>query len=203
MKNEIIKIAKQNSLIPHEKLGFLWDAVQNSSIGDIVEIGCYRGGSSLVLAYSADIYRSESKVFICDTFKGIALAGENDNYHKNGDFSDTSKKFVDNLLQTHGLINYKLIEGIFPDESKLLVTTNTISVLHIDVDVYEGYKKILEWAKDKLVTGAIIIFDDYGTNTCLGATKAVTEYFENRNDFDLHLIKDNSYKSSYVVYKGN
>ena len=203
-KTDVIHKATAYSVVHKQKLTFLWEAVEKAPIGDIVEIGCYKGGSSLVLSYSANTHSPSSNVFICDTFKGIALAGANDNHHKDGDFSDTSKQRVGDLLSSNGLSNFVLIEGIFPDDSSHLVDTNTISVLHIDVDVYEGYKRILHWAQERLVPGAIVIFDDYSSKTCEGAKQAVLEYFKDRTDFELHLFdgEDSIPEPSWAVFKG-
>ena len=50
-----------------------------------------------------------------------------------------------------------------------------IALLHIDVDVYEPSKIILELLWDKVVPGGILVLDDYGTVE--GETKAVDEFF--------------------------
>lgn len=187
-KNHAINVASSgNTAIPPWKLDFLWEAVSACPAGDIVEIGCWRGGSSLVITGSASVHKPDANIYICDTFKGIALAGPNDNYHKDGDFSNTSKEHVHGLLSMNGLSKFKLVEGIFPIETADQVPTRSIALLHIDVDVYEGYRLILNWAQDKLVPGAIVIFDDYSGAGCLGARQAVDEYFAGRTDFEMYL----------------
>ena len=193
-------IAKSNSVVPEHKLKFLWDSVCECPPGDIVEVGCWRGGTSLILSASAREFKPESRVYLCDTFKGIVLAGPNDNTHKDGNFSNTSKQHVQDLLTKQGLTNFTLLEGTFPHDTGHLVETKTISLLHIDVDVYEGYLAILRWAQPYLVDGAIIVFDDYSAPTCLGATKAVDEYFADRADFEMHLWPDET-RSSWTKYR--
>lgn len=54
-----------------------------------------------------------------------------------------------------------------------------ISLLHIDVDVYEPTKIALEYLYDRVVPGGLIVFDDYGT--VAGETKAVDEFFQDKN----------------------
>jgi O-methyltransferase len=187
-KQHFINIAGSgNTAIPPWKLDFLWEAVVSCPVGDIVEIGCWRGGSSLVISASAVDHKPDANIYICDTFKGIALAGPNDNHHKDGDFSNTSKEHVNNLLTSNNISRFNLVEGIFPIETADQVNTKTIALLHIDVDVYEGYKLILNWAQDKLVLNAIVIFDDYSSAGCLGARQAVDEYLAGRSDFEMHL----------------
>ncbi|NBP00443.1 MAG: hypothetical protein EBU90_10030 [Proteobacteria bacterium] len=207
-KNLAIQIASNgNTVIPPWKLDFLWNAVESCPKGDIIEIGCWRGGSSLVIAGASKIYKPESNVYLCDTFKGIVLAGPNDNHHKDGDFSNTSKEHVYNLLVSNQITKFNLIEGIFPLETSEQVSTSMISLVHIDVDVYESYKLILNWVQDKLVPGAILIFDDYSGAGCLGARKAVDEFFKDRTDYETFLRKsdlvdpEDGKFSSYAVYK--
>lgn len=51
-------------------------------------------------------------------------------------------------------------------------------MLHIDVDLYEPTKIILEKLYDKVTIGGIIIFDDYGAFA--GTNKAVDDFFDNK-----------------------
>ena len=53
-------------------------------------------------------------------------------------------------------------------------------MLHIDVDLYEPTKIILEKLYDKVTTGGIIIFDDYGAFA--GTNKAVDDFFDNKSE---------------------
>jgi len=54
--------------------------------------------------------------------------------------------------------------------------SGNISLLHIDVDVNEPTKLILETFWDRVVPGGILMLDDYGIVE--GETKAVDEFFE-------------------------
>lgn len=194
---ELIRLVDgKNSCVPPWKLMNLWDTIKICPDGDILEIGAWRGGTSLMMAASASVHKPSSKVFICDTFEGIVLAGPEDNFHKDGDFGDTtSKEVVEELLSNQGLSNFKVIKGIFPADTGNQVDSQNIAFVHVDVDVYAGHMEIFKWLEGKLTNGAIIIFDDYGSPTCLGATKAVHEYFDNREDFKLHIAKDTSLHS--------
>ena len=54
-----------------------------------------------------------------------------------------------------------------------------IALLHIDVDVYEPAKVILETFWDRVVSGGIIMLDDYAYE--YGETLAVDEFFKEKN----------------------
>jgi hypothetical protein len=51
-----------------------------------------------------------------------------------------------------------------------------IALLHIDVDVYDPTRVILEQCWDRIVSGGIIVLDDYAT--VAGETKAVDEFLK-------------------------
>ena len=48
--------------------------------------------------------------------------------------------------------------------------------MHIDVDVFEVTKEILELLFDRVEKGGVVVLDDY--NSVSGATKAINEFFE-------------------------
>ena len=88
---------------------------------------------------------------------------------------------INELLDQQGLNkNVDIIKG------DILVTLDDyleknphlkISLLHIDVDLYEPSKHILEKLFDRVTIGGIIIFDDYGAFA--GTNKAVDDFFQN------------------------
>lgn len=79
-------------------------------------------------------------------------------------------------------MNYELIKGDISNTIHSFLANNPalkISLLHIDVDVFEPTKLILENLWDKMVVGGILMLDDYGTVE--GETRAVDEFFDNKN----------------------
>lgn len=93
-----------------------------------------------------------------------------------------NKKKLKYYLDKKGFINYELIEG------DILVTlpefikhneTKRFSLIHVDVDVYEPTKIILEYLWNKLVKNGILLLDNYGT--VYGETKAVEDFFKDKN----------------------
>ncbi len=77
---------------------------------------------------------------------------------------------------------------------KSLILNDPVAFAHIDCDWYESVKVCLERIEPKLVSGGILIIDDYYTWS--GCSKAVDSYFHNRSDgFNfvkksrLHIIK--------------
>jgi O-methyltransferase len=134
--------------------------------GVYVEVGVWRGGTGAVLASAAP----GKKVYLADTFRGVVKAGKNDPRYRGGEHADTSRLVVESLMQDLSLNNTEVIEGVFPEDTLHLVPKN-ISLLHIDVDVYESCVDIVRECKQFMCRGGAIVFDDYGFFGCEGVTK--------------------------------
>ncbi len=157
--------------------------------GEIVECGVFKGTSLIRLATFRELFNKKRKKIIgFDTFGKFPSA----------DFSrDTKlrKKFVQQsgnqsisvsqlekiLKQKKISKNIELVKGdITKTVPKFLerYPKLEISLLNLDVDLYEPSKIILEYFYPKLTKGGIIILDDYGVFP--GETKAVNEFFKNK-----------------------
>jgi len=138
--------------------------------GDVVEVGVYRGGSALRLSSIL----TEDKIYLFDTFEGLPDTNEFDNFHKKGDFNDTSYEGVVQLFADNK--NVFVYKGIFPQENSEVLVDKKFKLVHLDVDTYTSYKECLAFFHDKIVSGGIMVFDDYNARTCLGSKKAIDEY---------------------------
>jgi len=140
--------------------------------GSVIEVGVWRGGTGLILAKASS---EDTMVYLCDTFEGVVKATDKDNVYKGGEHGDTSQKIVENLFSKHGQKNYKILNGVFPDETAESVKDLSFKMCHIDVDVYQSAKEIFDWVWPKMKQGGIIIFDDFGFAACEGITQLVNE----------------------------
>lgn len=174
---EIFKIIKEYTLVDKYKCYGLWQLVKESSKleGALIEIGVWRGGSGCLIAKQAELMGIKDTVYLCDTFSGVVKAGSNDSTYKGGEHADTSEKIVEGVVKKLNLQNVKVLSGIFPDETGDGVSESKFRFCHIDVDVYQSAKDILEWIWSKMVIGGVIVFDDYASNACEGITKLVNE----------------------------
>jgi O-methyltransferase len=181
--SSIYTTVQNNTMVDIYRSYELWELIKESAKldGAILEVGVWRGGSGALMAKQAELTGIESTVYLCDTFKGIVKANENDPIHRDGKFANTSKETVEDLIDTLQLKNTKILSGIFPEETEKFVEDNKFRFCHIDVDVYQSAKDIVEWIWPKLVVGGILVFDDYGFVACLGVTKFVNEE-KDKND---------------------
>ncbi len=79
------------------------------------------------------------------------------------------------LISTLNLTGVRVLKGVFPEETGGVLADSLFRLCHIDVDVYQSAKDILEWIWPRMIPGASIVFDDYGFRGCEGITSLVNE----------------------------
>ena len=155
--------------------------------GDIVECGVFKGASlSRLIKFRALFENPLSKKIIAfDTFSRFPEAGYEPDRAKReafvrevGDRSIGRGELAE-LLEALSLNqNVELIEGDILETVPEYCEQNPelrISLLHIDVDLYEPTAKCLELLYPRVTRGGIVILDDYGAFP--GANKAIDEFF--------------------------
>lgn len=158
--------------------------------GDVLEFGVYKGTSIVRLLTFRNLLESEfsRKIFGFDVYgkfpNQLELETDKEFVSKfeNAGGYGISKDELELHLINKGFSNFELIKGDIFETIPEFIANNPslkISLLHIDVDVYEPTKIILESFWNKIVRGGILMLDDYGTVD--GETKAVDEFFENKN----------------------
>lgn len=150
----------------------LWSLAKQSLklAGSIIEVGVWRGGTGCLIAKAAE----GIPVYLCDTFSGVVNVGEMDTRYKGGEHNDTSVEIVKKLAESMNLPSVQVCQGIFPTDTAHLVG-DTFRFVHLDLDVYESTRQSLDFLWPRLVTGGIVVFDDYGTHGCEGVTRLVNE----------------------------
>jgi O-methyltransferase len=166
------------TMIDWYRLYELWQLVEQTAHleGSLMEIGVWRGGSGALIAKQAERSGINDPVYLCDTFQGVVKASERDRIYKGGEHADTSIQKVHTILGRLQLKNVKILTGIFPDDTEHLIPANErFRFCHVDVDVYDGAKDIVDWMWDRLVVGGMMVYDDYGFMICDGVTRFVNE----------------------------
>jgi hypothetical protein len=174
--------------------------------GDILEFGVYKGTSIVRLLSFRNLLENEfsRKIIGFDIFGKFPdnLQIDSDkNFVKQFETAGgygISKEELQMHLNNKGFRNFELIKGDITKMLPAYITANPsckISLLHIDVDVYEPTKIILEMLWNKIVNGGILMLDDYGTIE--GETRAVDEFFKEKN-IQINKPKFN-YIPSYIV----
>lgn len=146
--------------------------------GDLLEVGVWRGGTGCLLARA--VQNGTRSVFLADTFSGVVKATDRDALYKGGEHSDTSLELVQQLITSCDLTRVETLAGVFPDQTGQRIEHRTFALCHVDVDVYESAKGVVEWALSRMPVGGIIVFDDYGFRSTSGVTRLVNEEYAMR-----------------------
>ncbi|MGL5312908.1 MAG: TylF/MycF/NovP-related O-methyltransferase [Peptostreptococcaceae bacterium] len=157
--------------------------------GEILEFGVYKGTSIIRFATYRELLENtySRKIIGFDVFGEFPRTdnSEDDKFIQSFEAqggNGIQKEELEKFLIYKKLNNIELIKGnIFETLEEFLSTNNQlkISLLHLDLDVYKPTKYVLEKLYDRVVTGGIIMFDDYGT--VKGATDAIDEFFKDKN----------------------
>ncbi|MCY7309439.1 MAG: TylF/MycF family methyltransferase [Chitinophagaceae bacterium] len=190
---EINKKVKDFTLVPVERRYSLYQTVnyiiKNNLEGDLVECGVWKGGSSMLMAYTLlEAGISNRKIYLYDTFEGMTKPGEMDGQEEKdqwdrGKVTDTLNNMcyspieevkanmnktgypVENIVLVKGKVE-ETVPGTIPSK---------ISLLRLDTDWYESTKHELIHLYPLLEKHGVLIVDDYGA--WQGARKATDEYF--------------------------
>jgi O-methyltransferase len=185
---ELYQRVAGHTLVDSYRCYELWQLVAESaktSRGELIEIGVWRGGTGALIAKKCQLVGIEDMVYLCDTFKGVVKAGPMDPHYVGGEHANAARGDVLRLLSSLKLDFVSILEGIFPDDSLHLLEHHEFRFCHIDVDVYQSAKDIIDWIWPRLVNGGIVVYDDYGFPGCVGITRFVNE---ERNKRDRRVI---------------
>jgi len=168
-----------NTLVDIYRCYELWDIAEAihklDNTACFIEIGIWKGGTAAIVGRKLALLNSTVDFYLADTFTGVAKATDKDGSYFGGEHSDTSEEIVAVLLKDN-YTHYKILKGIFPEETAHVISsTQKFGYCHIDVDVYQSAKDIVDWIWEKMIVGGIIVFDDYGFKTCSGITTYVNE----------------------------
>ncbi len=200
------KVAGHTMTSP-ERIYSLMEAVKyierNKIEGDIVECGVWRGGSMMAVAETLKACNNSSRtLYLYDTFEGMPPPTEHDTTYsgekagkllekdsdkeKNLVWAYSSMETVREGMQSTGYPENKIkyVKGKVEDTIRGDHLPSKIALLRLDTDWYESTYHEMIHLFPLLVTGGILILDDYGH--WQGARKAVDEYFE-KNPFRIFL----------------
>jgi O-methyltransferase len=152
-------------------------------VGDFLELGVFKGFS----AYTMLVYGgNHRRYFGFDTFAGLSSPKPDiDGTHwKKGDLSFSEKEAISKLRPFGDRVT--LIEGEIPAVFQIEpMQGQKFALVHVDLDLYEPTKAALEFGWHRLSYGGSLVCDDYGFETCPGATRAVEEFLFGCDNFDL------------------
>ncbi|MFN9631628.1 MAG: TylF/MycF/NovP-related O-methyltransferase [Cyanobacteriota bacterium] len=158
--------------------------------GAFVECGVWRGGSSMAAALTLLQEKDRSRnLYLFDTFTGMTEPTDRDVSidgalakdqfpHNQENWCAADLNDVKHNMLTTGYPEHLIDFIVGPVEQTITASSppSKIALLRLDTDWYESTHHELIHLFPRLVTGGVLIIDDYGH--WQGARKAVDEYFE-------------------------
>jgi hypothetical protein len=147
--------------------------------GDTAECGVYKGCSSFAILKSNSGSTISRQHHIFDSFEGLSEPSNKDSeYWTSGDLSVGEGVVKQNLSEFSQISLYKgWIPSRFNEVSNL-----KFSFVHVDVDLYQPTFDSIAFFYDRLSDGGIFLCDDYGFDTCFGATAAIDEFLSSKSE---------------------
>jgi hypothetical protein len=172
--------------------------------GDFVEIGCFMGSSTCVMANYIEQNKIDKKFFVYDYFDGFTFEEAKNsldsswmNTHKT-DGRDKVEERVKSRLKEK-IDNFHVFQRNIIDDDALK-EVEKISFANIDVDLYEAVYAALIHVHKKLCVNGIIVVEDAGhTPWLLGAKIALEEFVDLVGKDTYHLIQMES--GQYILIK--
>lgn len=143
--------------------------------GDIFEAGVASGGSARLLLDWHLRHQIRRSMWLLDTFEGYQkIDPRKDGAHVRIDqCRGSSKEQVQRLLDNPA-VPVNLVQGLIP-ATLAQVKADKLAFAHIDVNLYEPTLAATQFCLQRLVPGAIMLFDDYCWPATYGARKAIDE----------------------------
>jgi O-methyltransferase len=139
-----------------------WAAERALSLpGDFVECGVNKGGLARMILEYVDFDGSGKSFFLFDTFKGMPKSHLADG-ERTGDHFNYYTECLDEVKRTFSPFrSINIVPGIVP-ESLTGQTIEQIAFLSLDMNCVMPEIAAAEHFWPKLVSGAVIVLDDYG-----------------------------------------
>jgi len=158
--------------------------------GDVVECGVGYAKSLTTLVFGVAVLRLDRTVYGFDSFMGFPKASIHDlgprvpGVGVPTGWTNTSVKVIqmifrtdesreDSLLREHH-VKVELVSGFFSDTLAARLPEK-IAFLHVDCDLYESTRMVLEECLPRMSPGGLVVFDECRERNWPGATIAIDE----------------------------
>ncbi len=165
--------------------------------GDIAEFGCYSGTTSLFIRRLLDTWEEPREFHVYDSFSGLPPKSIEDASVAGSDFKAGELKVSKrDLIKNFKKANLKLPiihKGWFSELKEKDVPTK-IAFAFLDGDFYDSIIDSLTIVWPRLNAKGKIIIDDFGKSNLPGVSRAVGDFFKNKevnlkHEQDLAIIK--------------
>jgi O-methyltransferase len=155
--------------------------------GDFVECGVNKGGLSRTVIEYINLNTLDKKFYLLDTYEGLSEKYISDEEKKNGITPGGYEECYNLVKKTFSEFdNVLIIKGTVPD-TLTQVTSEKVCYLSIDMNCLEPEIEAAEFFWDKLVSGAVMLLDDYGWAEHILQKRAFDEFAKRKDVMILSL----------------
>ena len=131
--------------------------------GDFVECGVNTGAYSRAVIKYIEFQKTGKTFFLLDTYEGLVpeQISEKEKEAGVGAYLKAYKNVYEQVVQTFAPFNVKIIKGAVP-QTLTECSAEQVCYLSIDMNVAEPEIAAANYFWEKVVSGGVIILDDYG-----------------------------------------
>lgn len=182
----LMKISLENRSITYKiqqiiLVQLLLESTKNS-VGKVIEVGTYKGGTAVLFRRVLDQFSRAGDVIVFDTFTGHPHVDKGVDLHLKSQFAQKNMAATLDYLDSN---NVKYIIGDVIETFNFHKYAGEISFLHLDVDLYQVTRLFLSNLSKIIKEGGICVIDDFGKPSCPGIERAFTEV---KADLDKNFI---------------
>jgi O-methyltransferase len=202
----------------------LQEVLNNNIEGDVVELGCHNGGTSIWIQTLLQLNNSNKKFHVYDSWEGIPDKHEKDytinykdsicpqfvgdklrsvsemiNINNNVWIKGTTKTQKENFINSFTVLNVQLpiVHSGFFNEINDSEYPDKISFAYFDGDFYSSIIDSFNKVYHKMVPGGIIVIDDCGDYTLIGVKNACMDFLKDKPE-KLHLDAYPNIKGEWI-----
>lgn len=152
-----------------------WAALKGRDLeGDFVECGVYRGAMSRMIVHYIDFQElTRKRFYLLDTFSGIpieSLSAEELSSRRPATYEESYER----VTQTFSAYpNVTIVRGMIP-HTLAEVKSDKVAYLSLDMNAAAPEIAAAEYFWPKMVSGAVIVLDDYGGQATMSSDASST-----------------------------
>lgn len=189
--NEYYSLAHPYTLVSPDRCYILLSLASQAANfpGAWIECGFYKGGTAVILTKLMRDCGCSSHLYLFDTFQGMPETDQSLDIHRKGDFIDTDLESVKKRIQSVSEENSNRVlfyPGFIPDTFAGCEIEH-IAFAHVDVDIFQSVLDCCDFIYPRLLSGGVLVFDNYGFPSCPGARTAVDRFFADKPEIPIVL----------------
>lgn len=188
-----------------DKFQHIMEAVNYVRVAELppvfFEFGCHSGRTFSTALLGAKYFRMPLDAYAFDSFEGLPeTKKEEDGIFRAGSYCTGVSKFREIVKKRTkvDLPEKNIVKGFYDQSlTKVLgkALPRQVGFVHIDVDLYSSTVTVLEFIKDHLANGTVVLFDDwycFPPGKEMGEKKALKEFLERYPQFQFSEWKNYS-----------